>query len=109
MTQPPTTSLTSSHQWFIRIAIVAVFFSAVAPTLRWLDFYHAEENVVIATALEMRRTGNWLIPTLQGKPRTIKPPLTAWATAAAITTDSMRRMSDPDPRVREAAYRDVAF
>jgi 4-amino-4-deoxy-L-arabinose transferase-like glycosyltransferase len=97
------------RQWGIRLAIVTAFFAAVAPTLRWLDFFHAEENVVIATALEMKRTGNWLVPTLQGKPRTIKPPLTVWITALAIRDATVRGLDNPDPAVRHAARRDLAF
>lgn len=98
-----------SRLWAIRLTIVAVFFAAVSPTLRWLDFFHAEENVVIATALEMRRGGDWLVPTLQGKPRTIKPPLTVWITASAIRDATLRGMSSSDASVRAEARRDLAF
>lgn len=103
MTQPSP----SSQPWFIRMAIVVVFFAAVAPTLAWLDFYHAEENVVIATAMEMRRTAHWLIPTLQEKSRTIKPPLTVWMTAAAIRPSTLAQLNDP--ATRDAALRKLAF
>lgn len=99
----------SLRQWGIRFAIVASCFAALAPTLRWLDFFHAEENVVVATALEMRRTGSWLVPTLQGKPRTIKPPLTVWVTAAAIRQRTLRDLDSPEANVRHAALRDLAF
>jgi 4-amino-4-deoxy-L-arabinose transferase-like glycosyltransferase len=97
------------RDWLARILIVAVFFAAVAPTLAWLEFFHAEENVVIAQALEMRRTHNWLIPTLQGRPRTIKPPLTVWITAAAIHEGTLRRLDSADEAVRASAYRQLSF
>src|SRR2546426_10054526 len=100
---------TPSRRWLHRIAIVVVFFAAVAPTLRWLDFYLSEENVVIATAMEMRRSGQWLIPTLQDRPRAIKPPLTAWMTAIAIRPATLDQINSPDPRIRERAYQQLAF
>ena len=40
-------------------------FVAAAPTLSWLDFSNGSENLNVATSLEMRRTGHWLLPTLQ--------------------------------------------
>jgi 4-amino-4-deoxy-L-arabinose transferase-like glycosyltransferase len=95
--------------WLIRFAIVAIFFAAVAPTLSWLDFYNAEENVVIASALEMRRSGEWLVPTLQGNPRTIKPPLTVWVTTIGIRNSTMRDVQSRDEAVRDAAMRRLAF
>src|SRR4051794_11921999 len=88
---------------------MAVFFAATAPTLFWIQFYHAEENVVIAQALEMRRSGNWLIPTLQGRTRTIKPPLAVWITALAIRHDTLAAIDNPDEQVRAAAYRSLSF
>src|SRR3954469_5114315 len=98
-----------AFDWTVRVALVAVFFAAVAPTLPWLQFYFAEENVVIAQALELRRTGNWLIPTLHGRPRTIKPPLAVWITALAIRPATFDALSSTDPAVRDAAYRRLSF
>src|SRR3954469_1328553 len=89
-----------AFDWTVRVALVAVFFAAVAPTLPWLQFYHAEENVVIAQALEMRRTGNWLIPTLPGRPRTIQTPLTVWIAAAAIRSSTLRQLDSRDEATR---------
>jgi len=56
------------------VLIAALFFVVAAPTLSWLEFSNGSENLNIATALEIRRTGNWLLPTLQGEPRYAKPP-----------------------------------
>ena len=99
----------SRRLWLTRLAIVAGFFAVVAPTLAWLDFFHAEENVVIATALETRRTGHWLVPTLQGRERTIKPPLTVWITAASIRPETVQHLGDHDTHIRESARRVLAF
>jgi hypothetical protein len=65
--------------WLTRLAIVAGFFAVVAPTLAWLDFFHAEENVVIATALETRRTAHWLRPdACKAASGPSNRPLTVW-------------------------------
>jgi 4-amino-4-deoxy-L-arabinose transferase-like glycosyltransferase len=95
----------------IWVGIVALFFAAVAPTLSWLEFSGGMENLNIATALELRRDhpDNWLIPTLEGKPRTKKPPLTAWITAWAIRPQTVAAMSDGDPEVRAAAAKRLAW
>src|SRR4051812_17257209 len=84
----------------VRTAMVVVFFLAVAPTLRWFEFFHAGETVIVARARGVRRTGRWLIPPLQGPPRPIKPPLTVWITAAAIRPRTLANLSDPDPATR---------
>lgn len=89
--------------------IVVVFFCAMAPTLPWLEFSSGSENLNVATALEIRRTGHWLIPALQGKPRIAKPPLTAWLTALAITPGTMARISSPDPAIRHDAFDRLAW
>src|SRR5438874_9333346 len=80
--------------------IVVIFFVAIAPTLSRFEFYFGSEAVNVATALEMRRNHQWLVPTLQGEPRLAKPPLTAWITAACIRSQTMRRISDRDPTIR---------
>jgi 4-amino-4-deoxy-L-arabinose transferase-like glycosyltransferase len=89
--------------------IAALFFVVAAPTLSWLEFSNGSENLNVATALEIRRTGNWLLPTLQGEPRYAKPPLTVWITAASIRQSTFDALSNPDPILRANAYRDVAW
>jgi len=89
--------------------LVVVFFAANAPLLTWMEFSNTMENLVVATAMEVRRTGHWLLPTLEGESRTKKPPLVAWITAAAIRPQTLREISNQDPTAREAAYRRLAW
>ena len=91
------------------VLIPAFFFLAIAPTLPWLQFAGGSENLVIETVLEMRRGGPWFVPTLQGKPRDAKPPLTAWVTAAAARPDTVARLSGIDRAARDAAFESFAF
>src|SRR5688572_1623652 len=65
--------------------VVLLIFISVAPTLTWLEFSNGSENLVVQTVLEIRRSGVWLVPTLQGEPRVQKPPLAAWISAAAVS------------------------
>src|SRR5438874_744143 len=91
------------------VVIALVFFIAIAPTLTWLEFSSTMENLVVATALEIRRTGNWLVPTLEGEPRIAKPPLAPWIAAAAIRSATFAALDDADPAIRAAAYRQLAW
>lgn len=91
------------------MAVFALVFLAVAPTLSWLEFSSGSENLNVATALEIRRTGQWGLPTLNGEPRVAKPPLTAWVTAAAVTPATVRDMSAADASIRAAAERRLAW
>ena len=89
------------------LLIAGGFFLGVAPTLTWLEFSGGSENLVVGTVLEMRRGGPWIVPTLKGNPRTNKPPLTTWLTAAAVSPATVRSLSDPAER--EGAYRALAW
>ncbi len=91
------------------VATALAFFAAMAPTLRWMEFSSGSENLVVATALETRRTGHWMIPTLQGQPRIAKPPLAGWLAAATISQGTLNRMDNPDPQIRAAAYRQLCW
>ncbi|HEX2970747.1 MAG TPA: glycosyltransferase family 39 protein, partial [Tepidisphaeraceae bacterium] len=91
------------------LLLAALFFVVAAPTLSWNEFSSGSENLNVATALEIRRTGHWLLPTLQGQPRIAKPPLTAWITAASIRPDTFRALSSSDPAVRDAAFHTLGF
>jgi len=96
----------------VLLVIAALFFAAIAPTLRWLEFSGGSENLVVATALEIRRDGTWqrwIEPTLQGEPRIAKPPLAAWVAAASIRADTLRALDSPDESARADAYRDLAW
>jgi 4-amino-4-deoxy-L-arabinose transferase-like glycosyltransferase len=93
----------------VSLAIAAGFFVCIAPTLSWLEFSSGSENLVVATALEMRRTRQWMLPTLAGEPRLNKPPLTTWIAAAAMRADTLRELDSPDAAVRAAAYGDLSW
>lgn len=95
--------------WALATVIALTFFAATAPTLAWLEFSSGMENLVAATALEIRRTGAWLIPTLEGEARTAKPPLAAWISAVAVRQPTLAKLDDADPLVRDAAYRRLAW
>ena len=84
--------------------LAALVFAAVAPTLLWLEFSSGPENLVVETVLEMNRSGEALVPTLMGVPRTQKPPLAAWATAAGAGQSSLDRIGSEDPDERAAGY-----
>jgi 4-amino-4-deoxy-L-arabinose transferase-like glycosyltransferase len=62
------------------------------------------EALNVATAQEIRRSGNWLVPTLQGETRLQKPPLTAWLTSAVIGDDLMQALSSPRFAQRNSAF-----
>jgi 4-amino-4-deoxy-L-arabinose transferase-like glycosyltransferase len=95
---------------FASAGLIAIFFFlALAPTLRWTPFSKLIENLNIETALEIRRGGPVLIPTLMNEPRVRKPPLTAWITAAAIDPLTVQDMSSPDAATRESAWKNLAW
>lgn len=102
----------ADQTWCYALAVagccVAVF-AAVAPTLPWLEFSNGAEALNIATAQEILRSGNWLIPTLQGETRLAKPPLTAWITAAAIFSRTMQDISSIDPSMRNQGFSKLAW
>ncbi len=92
-------------------AIVAgVFFLATLPTLGRLEFFDGVEHINLATVQEMRRNAavgepvNWLLPTLEGEARTIKPPLTAWLSAVPVSTETVRKLAAPAAGDRAAAF-----
>ncbi len=87
--------------------IAAIVFIAVAPTLRWFEFSSGSENLITETVLEMHRGGPWFIPTLDGAPRTNKPPLPAWVCAAFVRPSTVAALSDPAQRT--AAYKQLGW
>ena len=72
------------------ILLAALFFAAIAPTLTWQEFTGGMENFNVATAIETVRDGHWLLPYLQGEPRTKKPPLAQWITALGLMTSQSK-------------------
>src|SRR4051794_14463958 len=98
---------THNLRWSI-LALLTVLATAatVAPTLVWQQFSSGAENLVTATALEIRRGDcGWLVPTLQGEPRVAKPPLAAWIAAASIRPATVAQLSSTDAETRDGAYR----
>lgn len=92
----------------LRMAGVAAFFFIVtAPMLSWLEFSNGIENLNVATALEIRRTNNWAMPTLAGQSRVAKPPLTAWITASLLSQRMLDEIASADPAVRDPAYKEL--
>jgi len=74
------------RQWLIAatvslLLVLPVFFASAN-----LEFASGSENLVVATAMESHRTGEWVLPTLNELPRVKKPPLPMWWTAAFIPT-----------------------
>ena len=104
--------LSTLRAWLLAILMAAVVFGAIAPTLTWPELTGGNENIVVQTALEMRRSGpvfskNWLVPTMLGEPRVKKPPLVAWMTALAMRPATVAALDDPGQR--DAAYRSLAW
>src|SRR5436309_15049711 len=95
--------------WALPVLIAAACFAVLAPAVTWAQFQNSIECIAVGTALETRRDGHWLVPTLGGETRTRKPPLTTWLTAAAIRPCTVGAMSDRDGAEREAAYRWFAW
>src|SRR3954447_10005456 len=109
MLREPAASNRSFPPFLAALGIAALVFAAVAPTLPWLKFPSGSENLVVETVLEMRRGGPWLVPTLERQPRTQKPPLPAWVTAAAARPATVAALADRDPDRRAAAYERLAW
>src|SRR6185369_612015 len=61
----------------------------------------------VETVLEMHRGGPWVIPRLKGAPRTAKPPLTNWISAALVSPSSVAALSDVEHR--DQVYRRLAW
>lgn len=85
------------------LLIAAACFAVLAPAATWAEFQNSIECIAVGTALETRRDGHWLAPTLGGETRTRKPPLTTWLTAAAVRPGTVAGMSGRDAAGREAA------
>lgn len=97
----------SRFLWAILAALLV--FAALAPTLSIAEFSRTLENLNVETALEARRDGHWMVPSLEGLPRTKKPPLTAWITGAAIRPQTLADCSSRDAAVRSAAYHKLGW
>jgi len=69
------------REWIACLAITALWFGATA----WLrPLAIPDEGRYVGVAWEMLRSGNWLVPTLDGLPFFHKPPLFYWITAGSM-------------------------
>ncbi len=97
----------SGRHFLLAILAAAIVFAFVAPTLRWPQLTGGNENIIVQTALEIRRGGPWLVPTMLGEPRIKKPPLVAWITALSMRQSTLDQLKNP--ATREQAYVDLAW
>ena len=96
--------------WKFVLSFCVIFVLAVLPYLHRLEFFDGVEHFTLATVQEMKRDGgNWLLPTLEGEPRVVKPPMTAWITAALVPPTTVQALSDRDPAARTAAFNRFVF
>lgn len=102
-----TSSTPDGKHFLLALLVAATVFACVAPTLRWPQLTGGNENIVIQTALEIRRGGPWLVPNMLGEPRIKKPPLVAWITALTMDQRTLDQLDDP--LYREQAYVDLAW
>lgn len=93
--------------WVVSAVVSVLPLVLTWPTLTWIEFSSDVENISVATAREVRRTGNWLLPTLQGEPRVRKPPLTTWLTAASMRPWTLDGLTSADPQERDAARKSI--
>jgi 4-amino-4-deoxy-L-arabinose transferase-like glycosyltransferase len=103
----------ASRSFVAALLIIVAFCATVIPTLGWLEFSSSMENLNVATVLEMRRGEESfqarLLPTLEGEPRTAKPPLTAWVTSLFVPCSTLVRIDNPDAGTRAVAYERLAL
>ena len=97
--------VTSRRYALLALGLCVVCFLVVAPFLSRFEFSNGGENAVVASVQEIHRGGPWLVPTLHEEQRTKKPPLATWLSALSATPGTVARQSDPDPAVRDAAFR----
>ena len=85
------------------LILICTLWVGIAPTLTWPQFTGGNENIVVQTALEMRRdAGPVVVPSMMGEPRVRKPPLVAWITAASMDSNTITALSND--ATREEAY-----
>ena len=70
------------------IGLLAAVFVWLAITAWARPLALPDEGRYVSVAWEMLRSGNWLVPTLDGLPYFHKPPLFYWLTAAALSVDT---------------------
>lgn len=99
------TAMELQRCWTPIILFAAAFAAVMLPTLGRLEFFDGVEHFNLATVQEMTRDGgNWLVPTLEGQPRVVKPPMAAWLTAVLVPSETINALSNHDATVRSAAF-----
>jgi 4-amino-4-deoxy-L-arabinose transferase-like glycosyltransferase len=71
--------------WHDSVAIAAVIVLALAATAWMRPLMLPDEGRYVGVAWEMMRSGDWLVPTLNGLPFFHKPPLFYWITAGSMS------------------------
>ncbi|HEX8914068.1 MAG TPA: hypothetical protein VF796_17095, partial [Humisphaera sp.] len=95
--------------------VVALLALVVGPQLGRLEFFDGVEHFNLATVQEMRRAEAegkpvaWMLPTLQGEARVVKPPLAAWVAATLVRPGDVAAISTPGRADRDAAVGHFAF
>src|SRR4051794_8894526 len=87
----------------VAAALAGAFFLLFLPTLAWAPLDDDMEQLNLATALEMRWSHAYAVPTLQGEIRLNKPPALPWLTALTISDETLRGLGSPDFATREHA------
>jgi 4-amino-4-deoxy-L-arabinose transferase-like glycosyltransferase len=71
--------------WQTLLALTALWAALYLPGLGGPEL-KGEEGRRILPALEMLKTGEWILPVMEGQPYVRKPPLINWAIAASVST-----------------------
>lgn len=69
--------------WHVILALIALWAVLYLPGLGGPEL-KGEEGRRILPGLEMRRSGEWIVPYMEGQPYLRKPPLINWAVAASV-------------------------
>jgi 4-amino-4-deoxy-L-arabinose transferase-like glycosyltransferase len=97
-----------SRAWVWLLLLICCVWLSIAPTLTWPQFTGGNENIVVQTALEMRRdAGPVIVPNMLGEPRVRKPPLVAWITASSMDSKTINALAHE--ATREQAYIQLAW
>ena len=92
---PPRENLQSGLILSLGVALIALISYSIPAFLDRPMVENPEARIVVV-AREMIRSGNYVIPTLGGEPRLMKPPLPYWTTAVGLKLSGAG--VDPSPR-----------
>jgi 4-amino-4-deoxy-L-arabinose transferase-like glycosyltransferase len=87
------------RRWQSLLALTALWAALYLPGLGGPEL-KGEEGRRILPALEMLKTGEWILPVMEGQPYVRKPPLINWAIAASVSaTGTISELSARLPSV----------